>query len=469
MKIFNTLTRYKEEFVPIEPGKVRMYVCGPTVYNFIHIGNARPMIFFDTVRRYFEYKGYEVNFVSNFTDVDDKIIKAAAEEGVDPSEISERYIKECKRDMEGMNIRPATVHPQATKEIEGMKIMISQLIDGGHAYTAPDGTVYYRVRSFKGYGKLSHKNLDDLQSGFRTLKVTGEEDKEDPNDFVLWKPKKEGEPYWESPWCKGRPGWHIECSVMSKRYLGDQIDIHGGGEDLVFPHHENEIAQSEAVSGKQFAKYWMHNAFLNIDGTKMSKSLGNFRTVRQVSEQYDLQVLRLFMLSAHYRSPLNFSKELMESAKASLERILTAMDHLRDVLPKTAGKALSAEEEQNTEALRGLVKKFEEAMDDDFNTADALGAVFEMVRLANVSVTEDSAKAYAEEMKGTLEKLLDVLGILSERKKVDLADEVEALIEERQAARKAKNYARADEIRNQLTAMGIILEDTKEGVKWKKA
>ena len=469
MKIFNTLTRYKEEFVPLEPGKVRMYVCGPTVYNLIHIGNARPMIVFDTVRRYFEYRGYEVNFVSNFTDVDDKIIKAANEEGVDSSVISERYIKECKKDMEGMNIRPATVHPQATQEIEGMKTMISQLIDGGHAYTAPDGTVYYRVRSFKGYGKLSHKNLDDLQSGFRTLKVTGEEDKEDPNDFVLWKPKKEGEPYWESPWCKGRPGWHIECSVMSKRYLGDQIDIHGGGEDLVFPHHENEIAQSEAVSGKQFAKYWMHNAFLNIDGTKMSKSLGNFRTVRQVSEQYDLQVLRLFMLSAHYRSPLNFSKELMESAKASLERILTAMDHLREVLPKTAEKALSAEEEKNTEALRGLVKKFEEAMDDDFNTADALGAVFELVRLANVSVTEDSAKAYAEEMKGTLEKLLDVLGILSERKKVDLADEVEALIEERQAARKAKNYARADEIRNQLTAMGIILEDTKEGVKWKKA
>jgi len=469
MKIFNTLTRYKEEFVPLEPGKVRMYVCGPTVYNLIHIGNARPMIVFDTVRRYFEYRGYEVNFVSNFTDVDDKIIKAANEEGVDSSVISERYIKECKKDMEGMNIRPATVHPQATQEIEGMKTMIGQLIDGGHAYTAPDGTVYYRVRSFKGYGKLSHKNLDDLQSGFRTLKVTGEEDKEDPNDFVLWKPKKEGEPYWESPWCKGRPGWHIECSVMSKRYLGDQIDIHGGGEDLVFPHHENEIAQSEAVSGKQFAKYWMHNAFLNIDGTKMSKSLGNFRTVRQVSEQYDLQVLRLFMLSAHYRSPLNFSKELMESAKASLERILTAMDHLREVLPKTAEKPLSAEEEKNTETLRGLVKKFEEAMDDDFNTADALGAVFELVRLANVSVTEDSAKAYAEEMKGTLEKLLDVLGILSERKKVDLADEVEALIEERQAARKAKNYARADEIRNQLTAMGIILEDTKEGVKWKKA
>ena len=292
MKIYNTLTLHKDEFKPLEEGKVKMYVCGPTVYNLIHIGNARPMIFFDTVRRYFEYKGYEVNYVSNFTDVDDKIIKAANEEGVASEVISERYIEECKKDMAGMNVKPATVHPKATEEIDGMLEMIQELIDKGYAYVAADGTVYFRVSSFKDYGKLSHKNLDDLMSGFREIKVTGEEGKENPNDFVLWKPKKEGEPYWESPWCQGRPGWHIECSVMSKKYLGEQIDIHGGGEDLIFPHHENEIAQSEAASGKTFANYWMHNAFLNIDNKKMSKSLGNFFTVRDIAAKYDLQVLR---------------------------------------------------------------------------------------------------------------------------------------------------------------------------------
>ena len=469
MKIFDTMTKYKEDFVPLEPGKVRMYVCGPTVYNFIHIGNARPMIFFDTVRRYFLYKGYDVNYVSNFTDVDDKIIKAAVEEGVDSSVISERYIKECKKDMEGMNIMPATTHPLATQEIPGMLEMIQQLIDGGHAYVAKDGTVYYRVQSFRDYGKLSHKNLDDNMSGLRTLKVTGEEDKEDPNDFVLWKPKKEGEPYWESPWCDGRPGWHIECSVMSKKYLGEQIDIHGGGEDLVFPHHENEIAQSEAVSGKKFAKYWMHNAFLNIDNVKMSKSLGNFKTVRQISEQYDLQILRLFMLSAHYRSPLNFSAEMMESAKASLERILTCMERLKDLAGKAQERELNAAEEETLKSLETLVQKFESSMEDDFNTADALSAVFEMVKLANVSVTEESAKKLVSRVDETLRKLLDVLGILPERKKETLDAEVEALIAERQAARKARNFARADEIRNQLTEMGILLEDTREGVKWKRA
>ncbi len=469
MKIFDTMTKYKEDFVPLEPGKVRMYVCGPTVYNFIHIGNARPMIFFDTVRRYFLYKGYDVNYVSNFTDVDDKIIKAAVEEGVDASVISERYIKECKKDMEGMNIMPATTHPLATQEIPGMLEMIQQLIDGGHAYVAKDGTVYYRVQSFRDYGKLSHKNLDDNMSGLRTLKVTGEEDKEDPNDFVLWKPKKEGEPYWESPWCDGRPGWHIECSVMSKKYLGEQIDIHGGGEDLVFPHHENEIAQSEAVSGKKFAKYWMHNAFLNIDNVKMSKSLGNFKTVRQISEQYDLQILRLFMLSAHYRSPLNFSAEMMESAKASLERILTCMERLKDLAGKAQERELNAAEEETLKSLETLVQKFESSMEDDFNTADALSAVFEMVKLANVSVTEESAKELVSRVDETLRKLLDVLGILPERKKETLDAEVEALIAERQAARKARNFARADEIRNQLTEMGILLEDTREGVKWKRA
>jgi len=469
MKIYDTMTRYKEEFQTIEPGKVRMYVCGPTVYNLIHIGNARPMIFFDTVRRYLEYKGYEVNFVSNFTDVDDKIIKAANEEGVDASVISERYIAECKKDMAGMNVRPASYNPRATEEIPGMIDMIQKLIDGGHAYVAADGTVYYRVESFPDYGKLSHKNVEENQAGLRTLKVRGEEAKEDPNDFVLWKPKKEGEPYWESPWCEGRPGWHIECSVMSKKYLGETIDIHGGGEDLVFPHHENEIAQSEAVSGKQFVRYWMHNAFLNIDNVKMSKSLGNFKTVRQISEEYDLQVLRFFMLSAHYRSPLNFSREMMDGAKASLDRILTAMEHLRDCLVVTKAEALTGAEEEELKAFDALREKFEAAMDDDFNTADAISVIFEMVKRANITVTEESSKAYITRVKELLEKLLDVLGLLSERKEENLDARVEALIAERQTARKKKNFARADEIRNELTEMGILLEDTKEGVKWKRA
>ena len=469
MKIYDTMTRFKEEFRTIEPGKVRMYVCGPTVYNLIHIGNARPMIFFDTVRRYLEYKGYEVNFVSNFTDVDDKIIKAANEEGVDASVISERYIAECKKDMAGMNVRPASYNPRATEEISGMIDMIQKLIDGGHAYVAADGTVYYRVESFPDYGKLSHKNVEENQAGLRTLKVRGEEAKEDPNDFVLWKPKKEGEPYWESPWCEGRPGWHIECSVMSKKYLGETIDIHGGGEDLVFPHHENEIAQSEAVSGKQFVHYWMHNAFLNIDNVKMSKSLGNFKTVRQISEEYDLQVLRFFMLSAHYRSPLNFSREMMDGAKASLDRILTATDHLRDCLAAAAERELTAEETAELAAFDALREKFEAVMDDDFNTADAISAVFEMVKRANITVTKESAAAYIRRVKELLEKLLEVLGIHAERKEESLDARVEALIEERQTARKEKNYARADEIRAELTAMGILLEDTKEGVKWKRA
>lgn len=469
MKIYDTMTRFKEEFKTIEPGKVRMYVCGPTVYNLIHIGNARPMIFFDTVRRYLEYRGYEVNFVSNFTDVDDKIIKAAVEEGVDASVISERYIAECKKDMAGMNVRPASYHPRATQEIDGMIAMIQDLIDNGHAYVAEDGTVYYRVSSFPDYGKLSHKNVEENQAGLRTLKVRGEEAKEDPNDFVLWKPKKEGEPYWESPWCEGRPGWHIECSVMSKKYLGESIDIHGGGEDLVFPHHENEIAQSEAVSGKQFVRYWMHNAFLNIDNIKMSKSLGNFKTVRQISEEYDLQVLRFFMLSAHYRSPLNFSREMMDGAKASLDRILTATDHLRDCLAAAAERELTAEETAELAAFDALREKFEAAMDDDFNTADAISAVFEMVKRANITVTKESAAAYIRRVKELLEKLLEVLGIHDKRKEESLDARVEALIEERQTARKEKNYARADEIRAELTAMGILLEDTKEGVKWKRA
>ena len=468
MKIFNTLTRRKEEFVPLEPGKVKMYVCGPTVYNFIHIGNARPMIVFDTVRRYFEYKGYEVSYVSNFTDVDDKIIQKAREEGVEAEVISRRFIEECKKDMEGLNVKPATVHPQATQEIGGMVEMIQTLIQLGHAYKAEDGTVYFRTASFPEYGKLSHKNLEDLQSGFREIKVTGEEGKEDPADFVLWKPKKEGEPYWESPWCCGRPGWHIECSVMAKKYLGDQIDIHAGGEDLIFPHHENEIAQSEAANGKPFARYWMHNAFLNIDNRKMSKSLGNFFTVREISEKYDLQVLRFFMLSAHYRSPLNFSADLMEASRNGLERILTAADRLRSAKAAASGETLAEKEEANLAEAGKLKEKYEAAMEDDFNTADAISAVFELVKLANSTAGEGCSRAYAGQLLELLETLCGVLGIRTEKKEEVLDEEIEALIAQRQQARKARDFALADRIRGQLSDMGILLEDTREGVKWKR-
>ena len=468
MKLYNTMSEKKEEFVPLEQDKVKMYVCGPTVYNFIHIGNARPMIVFDTVRRYFEYKGYEVNFVSNFTDVDDKIIKKAIEEGVTADEISKRYIAECKKDMEGMNVKPATTHPLATEEIGGMIELIRTLIDKGFAYEK-NGTVYYRTRKFADYGKLSHKNLDDLRSGNRSLLVTGEDEKEDPLDFVLWKPKKEGEPAWESPWSEGRPGWHIECSEMSKKYLGEQIDIHAGGEDLIFPHHENEIAQSEAANGKEFAKYWLHNGFLNIDNRKMSKSLGNFFTVREISEKYDLQVLRFFMLSAHYRSPLNFSAELMESAKNGLERIVTAAENLRFLMKNAQAEAMNESEKEAFAKTREYVEGFEKAMDDDFNTADAVAAVFELVKYANTTADGDSSKEYLQGILDVLGKLTDVLGIIVEKKEELLDADIEALIEERQAARKEKNFARADEIRDELLARGIILKDTREGVQWKRA
>ena len=466
MKFYNTLTRKKEEFVPIEEGKVKMYVCGPTVYNFIHIGNARPMIVFDTARRYMEYKGYEVNFVSNFTDVDDKIIKKAIEEGVSAEEISQRYIAECKKDMADMNVKPATTHPLATQEIDGMIDMISTLIDKGFAYEV-NGTVYFRTRRFDEYGKLSHKNLDDLRSGNRSLLVSGEDQKEDPLDFVLWKPKKEGEPFWVSPWGEGRPGWHIECSVMSKKYLGEEIDIHAGGEDLIFPHHENEIAQSECCNGKIFARYWLHNGFLNIDNRKMSKSLGNFFTVREIGEKYDLQVLRFFMLSAHYRSPLNFSAEIMESSKNALERILTAVETLTH-LSETAASGMTTEEEKACEEMKQFRAKFEEAMDDDLNTADAVSAVFELVKFANTNASADSSKEFVETLKKEISELCDILGIITEKKADTLEAEVEALIAERQAARKAKDFAKADEIRDKLLAMGIQLKDTREGVQWKR-
>ncbi len=469
MKVYNTLTKKKEELIPLEEGKIKMYVCGPTVYNLIHIGNARPMIVFDTVRRYMEYKGYEVNYVSNFTDVDDKIIKKAIEEGVEASVISERYIAECKKDMEAMNVKPATVHPKATEEICGMLDMIETLIKKGHAYIAEDGTVYYRTRSFKEYGKLSHKNLDDLQGGNRSLLVTGQDQKEDALDFVLWKPKKEGEPYWESPWCDGRPGWHIECSVMSRKYLGDEIDIHAGGEDLIFPHHENEIAQSEAANGKPFARYWMHNGFLNIDNRKMSKSAGNFFTVREISEKYDLQVLRFFMLSAHYRSPLNFSRELMEAAANGYDRIVTCVGNLNYRMENASAEAMDGEETKLTKEAAEFARKFDEAMDDDFNTADAIAAIFELVKFANTNTGEKSSREFLQKLKNEILTLCQVCGLIVEKRKEMLDEDIEALIAQRQSARKAKDFKRADEIRNQLLERGIVLEDTREGVKWKRA
>ena len=463
MKILNTLTRKKEEFVPINEGKVGIYVCGPTVYDYIHIGNARPMIVFDTLRRYLEYKGYEVNYVSNFTDVDDKIIKRANAEGVDASVISERYIAEVKKDMAALNVREATTHPKATEEIPDMIEMVKTLIEKDYAYEV-NGTVYFRTRKFKDYGKLSKKNIDDLRSGNRDLLVSGADEKEDPLDFVLWKPKKEGEPSWPSPWGDGRPGWHLECSVMSKKYIGDVIDIHAGGEDLIFPHHENEIAQSEAANGTEFARYWMHNGFLKINNEKMSKSLGNFFTVREIADKYPLQVIRFFMLSAHYRSPLNFSAELVEASKNGLERILTAVDRLKSI-NGTDGEVDKAVADE----MDAFVKKYEDAMDDDLNTADAISVIFELVKYANVNVNEESSKATIDLVLKTVERLCDVLGIITEKKEEILDSDIEALIEERQAARKAKNFARADEIRGQLSDMGIILEDTREGVKWKRA
>ncbi|MBO5260634.1 MAG: cysteine--tRNA ligase [Coprococcus sp.] len=463
MKILNTLTRKKEEFVPIKEGKVGIYVCGPTVYDYIHIGNARPMIVFDTLRRYLTYKGYDVNYVSNFTDVDDKIIRRANEEGVDASVISERYIAEVKKDMEALNVMEATTHPKATEEIPDMIAMVEELIEKGYAYEV-NGTVYFRTRKFEDYGKLSKKNIDDLRSGNRDLLVSGVDEKEDPLDFVLWKPKKEGEPSWPSPWGDGRPGWHLECSVMSKKYIGDVIDIHAGGEDLIFPHHENEIAQSEAANGTEFARYWMHNGFLKINNEKMSKSLGNFFTVREISEKYPLQVIRFFMLSAHYRSPLNFSADLVEASKNGLERILTAVDRLKSL------KGVSGNVDSLVAAeLDTFVKKFEDAMDDDLNTADAISVIFELVKYANVNVNETSSSDTVALVLSKIEKLCDVLGIITEKKEELLDSDIEALINERQEARKARNFARADEIRDQLASMGIILEDTREGVKWKRA
>ena len=463
MKIFNTLTRQKEAFKPMDPQEVKIYACGPTVYNFIHIGNARPLCVFDVLRRYLEYRGYGVKFVQNFTDIDDKIIKRANEEGKTYQEISETYIKEFWTDAKGLNVREASVHPRATENIDEIIDIIRTLEEKGYAY-AVNGDVYFRTRKDQGYGKLSHQPIEDLESGAR---IAVGEQKEDPLDFALWKAAKPGEPYWESPWGQGRPGWHIECSAMNRRYLGPTIDLHCGGQDLIFPHHENEIAQSECCNGKLFAKYWMHNGFLNIDNRKMSKSLGNFRTVREISQQYDLQVLRFFMLNAHYRSPLNFSAELMEAAKNSLERIQEGAARLNDRKASNTEAASQAEKKllEDAEIYR---QKFEAAMDDDFNTADALAAVFELVKFANTNTDEKSSGEFAGSLLDMLVKLCDVLGLIVLKKEEALDSDIEALIQERQDARKARDFARADEIRDQLLEMGIELKDTREGVKWKR-
>ncbi len=473
MKIYNTLSGKKEEFEPIEPGKVKIYVCGPTVYNLIHIGNARPMVVFDTVRRYFIYKGYDVTYVSNFTDIDDKIIKRAIEEGIPADEVAVKYIKECEKDMEGLGIGNDMLHPLATQVIPEMIEMIQTLIDKGYAYES-GGTVYYRVRKFKFYGKLSKKNIDDLEAGHRDIKVAGEEHKEDPLDFVLWKPKKEGEPAWDSPWSQGRPGWHIECSVMAKKYLGDEIDIHAGGEDLIFPHHENEIAQSEAANGTAFAKYWMHNGFLRIvnkegEFEKMSKSLGNFLTVRDISEQYSLEVLRFFMLGAHYRNPINFSDDLMEAAKNGLERIKTCGLNLSEMIEKAHDKGETGAGKELLDEAAKYTAAFEEAMDDDFNTADAVAAVFDYVKFINTNVTEELSSDVLRDLYDRLKSLTEVLGLeLSSGGEELLDDEIEALIKERNEARAEKNFARADEIRDMLLEKGIVLEDKRDGVRWKR-
>ncbi|ONI37829.1 cysteine--tRNA ligase [Candidatus Epulonipiscium fishelsonii] len=473
MKIYNTLTKQKEEFVPIEPNKVKMYVCGPTVYNLIHIGNARPYIFFDVVRRYFEATGYDVNYVQNFTDVDDKIIKKANEEGKSTGEIVDFYIKETLADAKNLNVNPATCNPRVTEEMPEIIEMIEQLIEKGFAYEV-DGTVYFSTNAFDGYGKLSKKVLEELEAGAR---IEVAEVKRNPFDFVLWKPKKEGEPYWESPWGQGRPGWHIECSAMSKKYLGKTIDIHAGGEDLVFPHHENEIAQSEAVNGVPFSNYWMHNSFLNIDNQKMSKSLGNFKTLRDVGEAYGYDVVRFFMLaSAHYRSPLNFSGDLMEASKNGLDKIKNCIDSLEFAIKNIKDEGTC--DERVLDQLEVYEKDFHKAMENDFNTAEAMGAIFELVKFANFELKvknkgeKQSNKANLKSILQKLNKLIDILGLIYEKTgnahDSITNEEIEKSIEERKLAKKAKDFAKADEIRNYLASLGVEIKDTREGVHYKR-
>ena len=466
MQIYNSLTRKKEEFKPIHEGKAGIYACGPTVYNYFHIGNARPFITFDVLRRQLEREGYQVTFVQNFMDIDDKMIRRANEEGITVKELADRFIAEYYVDAKALGIRPATVHPKATEHIAEIIQLITRLIDNGHAYATPSGDVYYRVSAFPGYGKLSGQNMEDRETG-ASERLNVETDKESPEDFALWKAQKPGEPAWDSPWGKGRPGWHIECSAMSMKYLGETFDIHCGGKDLLFPHHENEIAQSEGATGKKYVNYWMHNGFINVDNQKMSKSLNNFFTVRDIAKEYDLEAVRLFMLSAHYRSPINFSREQIEAANASLNRLYTARNSLRFQIENGEDRPLNAEEEAFVERLKSYEKRFDDAMDDDMNTADALGAIFELVKDANVTVREGVSRKAAKAALDSLEAICDVLGLLS-KKEDELPEEIAALVRERAEARKNKDWARSDELRNRIVSAGYILEDTKQGQKVRK-
>lgn len=466
MKLYNTLTRQKEEFKPVTPGEVRMYSCGPTVYNYFHIGNARPFIIFDTLRRYLEYRGYKVTFVQNFTDIDDKMIKKANEEGITVKELGERFIAEYFKDAKGLGIKEATVHPKATENIDAIIELIKKLEEKGFAYNV-DGDVYFNTKKFKEYGKLSHQPLEALEAGAR---IDVNEQKRDPMDFALWKKQKPGEPAWESPWGMGRPGWHIECSAMANKYLGTTIDIHSGGQDLIFPHHENEIAQSEAANEAPFANYWLHNGYINVDNQKMSKSLNNFFTVRDVAKEYDYEVIRFFMLSAHYRNPINFSKDLMEQAKGGLERMYTCLGNLEFFKQNAQDRAMNEQEMELASRLNKYKENFIAAMDDDLNTADAIAAMFEMVREinANITATSNSSVVIIEFAANMLKELGNVLGILQKSQQNSLNAEIEELIAKRQQARKEKNWTLADSIRDQLKEMGIVLEDTPQGVKWRK-
>ena len=466
MRVYNTMTRQKEEFIPLEPGKVKMYVCGPTVYNYIHLGNARPFTVFDALRRYFEYRGYEVTYIQNFTDVDDKIIKRSHEEGISPEEVSRKYIEEYFVDCDGLGIKRANVHPQVTDNIEEIIKFIQTLVDKGFAYES-EGDVLFRTRKFDEYGKLSHQNIEELELGAR---IDVDDKKEDPLDFVLWKAKKEGEPGWASPWGEGRPGWHIECSVMSRRYLGNTLDIHAGGQDLQFPHHENEIAQSECANDATFARYWMHNGYINVDGEKMSKSLGNFFTVRDISKVYDLGLVRFFLLSTHYRNPVNFSDTILEQAKSGLERLTNARDRAEFILNNQTVEGISAEEKELIPTIESFRDKFIEAMDDDLNTADAISTIFELAKFMNTNVAETSSKEFIKFNLDMFYELTNVLNIAQKSDDLDeeLVKKVEDLIEKRTEAKKAKDFALADKIRDELTSMGISIEDTRQGVKWKK-
>lgn len=464
MKLFNSLTAKKEEFVPITPGEVKMYSCGPTVYNYFHIGNARPFIIFDTLRRYLEYSGYKVKFVQNFTDIDDKMINKANELGITVRELADKYIAEYFKDAEGLGIHRATVHPRATENIDAIIEIISKLVESGYAYNV-DGDVYYSTKKFSEYGKLSHQPLEELESGAR---IDVSEDKRDPMDFALWKKQKPGEPAWESPWGMGRPGWHIECSAMANKYLDKSIDIHSGGQDLIFPHHENEIAQSEAANGCTFANYWVHNGYINVDNKKMSKSLGNFFTVRDVAKEFDYEVIRFFMLSAHYRSPINFSKDLMESAKSSLGRIYTCIENLEFLSQNARDVSLKDSEEESVKTLSGYKDKFIAAMDDDLNTADAISAIFEIVSYANKNIDSDSSKELIEKYIATIKELGNILGLL-QKSKSDVPAEIQSILDERAAARAEKNWGKSDELRDKLKELGYIVKDTKQGQQLTKA